>query len=239
MADASPVRLPAPGSAQRVALRVLLAGAIAALLEPAGLRLQPEVPPPAGWLHDYVGHAAVWSLFAASIPLVARACEATRGAWRAAVAVLCGAYLAPIGCLIGAGLIVDLARGEPGGPSVWTTSARSLVVLAAHWPPRVTWYFGHPAAYLAVYLLESGVTPRVPAPVVAVVAFVVQAIAYVVFCMAMYGQRDVVRYFAWSAALREAAWPALAALSAGLATWLEARLALWLTARREEAARRG
>lgn len=49
----------------------------------------------------------------------------------------------------------------------------------------------------------------------------------------------VVRSFAWSAALREAAWPALAVLSAGLATWLEARLALWLTARREEAARRG
>ncbi len=69
-------------------------------------------------------------------------------------------------------------------------------------------------------------------------ASVVQAVAHLLFCVAMYRGLDL-RWFDWRASVYEGAWAALAVLSAGLGTWLEARLAVGLTARREERARRG
>lgn len=216
---------------------MVLAAAVAALAELVAHRLVPAGRREAFW--PAPEHAAYWATFAASVPLVARACEATRGMWRLVLVGLFGAYLSPIACVMVAGQVASLVDGTFGGVAQWAVAGEALVNLATRWPPVITWWFGHPAAFLFVYLLESGLTPRAPAAVLAVVAYVVQAIAYIVAAMAVYGQRDVLRYFAWSGALWEGAWPALAVLSASLATLGEARLAVWLTARREERARRG
>lgn len=220
-----------PRVARRAVLAAALAGPVAGLLcwlwFPGGVSM---------------GEGAWWATFAFTVPWLVGLAGRVRPVHALALLAVHALFLAPVLC----GPVATAAKVRLGGGQAvdaWlkaTEELRRLVVgpLGAHIQLTSLWMSGRPPPLFLLLLLDSPLVPRLPWPArVLVVALAAAA--------------GVVLFTAWSQEWTLRAWPPAEfllqpiACTAGVALCLAAangadeRLALWLTARQDEAARRG
>lgn len=223
-------RLPPSNAAQRVALRAALAAFCAGALATVEALVSPEVET------GRFAIAAYWAVFGASLPIFTRAVSRIPGPARLLLAIGVGAYVAPMLCIAAAVWLGVHMSAVPGETTAWAAALQEVRNFSSS--AYGLFLLGRPLPFVALFLLGTGLTPKVHVAVLALVSFVLQVIGCFLFHRLLFrgiGMPDI----HWS----DTIWPGLqtaaAVVGVGAGEWIEQRHALWRVAAKDLVARTG